>query len=283
MVNSAVCVFCHRKNKATSKPCWSFLIHLNQTLKLSKGSTWAFSAGAGVSTWVGSLSRRLNRGAVRALAQRQKRVAQQASGSRSTKGLRTTAYHPAPPLSLEVTAANKAIAAAPAQPAGRKRTSDEACPSPHAVHTRARLRGARVGSTRDLTGMAFRQALQLAACGLAGGSAAVLFSAVAVGKPRAGGDAEPRVVEPPAWAGTSRPGPGVWDPNWDRCGASGGSPSRALAFPSGRCGGSHGGAGGAGLRAGFSFGSRREAGCGHEASLDHSSERQFPCLPRGLF
>lgn len=67
-----------------------------------------------------------------------------------------------------------------------------------------------------MTGMAFRQALQLAACGLAGGSAAVLFSAVAVGKPRAGGDAEPRVVEPPAWAGTSRPGPGVWDPNWDR-------------------------------------------------------------------
>ncbi|XP_016001493.2 serine/threonine-protein phosphatase PGAM5, mitochondrial isoform X3 [Rousettus aegyptiacus] len=64
--------------------------------------------------------------------------------------------------------------------------------------------------------MAFRQALQLAACGLAGGSAAVLFSAVAVGKPRAGGDAEPRVVEPPAWAGAARPGPGVWDPNWDR-------------------------------------------------------------------
>lgn len=70
-------------------------------------------------------------------------------------------------------------------------------------------------------GMAFRQALQLAACGLAGGSAAVLFSAVAVGKPRAGGDAEPRVVEPPAWAGATRPGPGVWDPNWDRCGAGG--------------------------------------------------------------
>lgn len=69
--------------------------------------------------------------------------------------------------------------------------------------------------------MAFRQALQLAACGLAGGSAAVLFSAVAVGKPRAGGDAEPRVVEPPAWAGVARPGPGVWDPNWDRCGACG--------------------------------------------------------------
>uniref|UniRef100_A0A9L0TKS4 Serine/threonine-protein phosphatase PGAM5, mitochondrial n=1 Tax=Equus caballus TaxID=9796 RepID=A0A9L0TKS4_HORSE len=64
--------------------------------------------------------------------------------------------------------------------------------------------------------MAFRQALQLAACGLAGGSAAVLFSAVAVGKPRAGGDAEPRVVEPPAWAGPARPRPGVWDPNWDR-------------------------------------------------------------------
>ncbi|XP_032510487.1 serine/threonine-protein phosphatase PGAM5, mitochondrial [Phocoena sinus] len=64
--------------------------------------------------------------------------------------------------------------------------------------------------------MAFRQALQLAACGLAGGSAAVFFSAVAVGKTRAGGDAEPRVVEPPAWAGAARPGPGVWDPNWDR-------------------------------------------------------------------
>lgn len=69
--------------------------------------------------------------------------------------------------------------------------------------------------------MAFRQALQLAACGLAGGSAAVLFSAVAVGKPRAGGDAEPRVFEPPVWAGAARPGPGVWDPNWDRCGAGG--------------------------------------------------------------
>uniref|UniRef100_A0A8I3WLU0 Serine/threonine-protein phosphatase PGAM5, mitochondrial n=1 Tax=Callithrix jacchus TaxID=9483 RepID=A0A8I3WLU0_CALJA len=64
--------------------------------------------------------------------------------------------------------------------------------------------------------MAFRQALQLAACGLAGGSAAVLFSAVAVGKPRAGGDAEPRPAEPPAWAGGARPSPGVWDPNWDR-------------------------------------------------------------------
>ncbi|OWK14056.1 PGAM5, partial [Cervus elaphus hippelaphus] len=131
-------------------------------------------------------------------------------------GLRPTAYHPAPPLSPEATAADKTITAAPAQPVGRKRTPDEACPSSLAVHTRARLRGARVGSTRDLTGMAFRQALQLAACGLAGGSAAVLFSAVAVGKPRAGGDAEPRVVEPPAWAGAARPGPGVWDPNWDR-------------------------------------------------------------------
>nr|XP_045013676.1 serine/threonine-protein phosphatase PGAM5, mitochondrial isoform X4 [Jaculus jaculus] len=64
--------------------------------------------------------------------------------------------------------------------------------------------------------MAFRQALQLAACGLAGGSAAVLFSAVAVGKPRGGGDAEPRSAEPPAWAGSVRTGPGVWDPNWDR-------------------------------------------------------------------
>lgn len=74
--------------------------------------------------------------------------------------------------------------------------------------------------------MAFRQALQLAACGLAGGSAAVLFSAVAVGKPRAGGDAEPRVVEAPAWAGSARPGPGVWDSNWDRCGARGGRRAR---------------------------------------------------------
>lgn len=74
--------------------------------------------------------------------------------------------------------------------------------------------------------MAFRQALQLAACGLAGGSAAVLFSAVAVGKPRAGGDAEPRVVEAPAWAGSARPGPGVWDPNWDRCGGRGGRRAR---------------------------------------------------------
>ncbi|XP_043779582.1 serine/threonine-protein phosphatase PGAM5, mitochondrial-like [Cervus elaphus] len=54
--------------------------------------------------------------------------------------------------------------------------------------------------------MAFRQALQLAACGLAGGSAAVLFSAVAVGKPRAGGDAGPRVVEPPGVGGGRAPG-----------------------------------------------------------------------------
>ncbi|XP_077895605.1 serine/threonine-protein phosphatase PGAM5, mitochondrial isoform X4 [Ictidomys tridecemlineatus] len=64
--------------------------------------------------------------------------------------------------------------------------------------------------------MAFRQALQLAACGLAGGSAAVLFSAVAVGKPRTGGDSEPRAAEAPAWAGGARPCRGVWDPNWDR-------------------------------------------------------------------
>ncbi|XP_010599115.2 serine/threonine-protein phosphatase PGAM5, mitochondrial isoform X2 [Loxodonta africana] len=64
--------------------------------------------------------------------------------------------------------------------------------------------------------MAFRQALQLAACGLAGGSAAVLFSAVAVGKPRAGGDAEPRASEPSGWAVGTRPSPAVWDPNWDR-------------------------------------------------------------------
>lgn len=110
-------------------------------------------------------------------------------------------------------------------PAGSGR--QEACPSRRAVRAHERLRGRR-GRRAGLS-MAFRQALQLAACGLAGGSAAVLFSAVAVGKPRAGGDAEPRVVEPPAWAGAARPGPGVWDPNWDRCGAGGwrwGAPGR---------------------------------------------------------
>lgn len=72
-------------------------------------------------------------------------------------------------------------------------------------------------SGRAVCGMAFRQALQLAACGLAGGSAAVLFSAVAVGKPRGGGDADTRTTEPPAWT-EARPGRGVWDSNWDRCG-----------------------------------------------------------------
>ncbi|KAM9101821.1 serine/threonine-protein phosphatase PGAM5, mitochondrial isoform X2 [Sarcophilus harrisii] len=71
-------------------------------------------------------------------------------------------------------------------------------------------------------GMAFRQALKLAACGLAGGSAAVLFSAVAVGKPRGTGasDAESRWASPeaPTWAERVRPGPtrGVWDSNWDK-------------------------------------------------------------------
>ena len=84
-----------------------------------------------------------------------------------------------------------AFPATPAQPSGRKRTPDEACPSRGAVRARERLRGVGAG----LAGMAFRQALQLAACGLAGGSAAVLFSAVAVGKPRGGADAGPRVVE----------------------------------------------------------------------------------------
>ncbi|XP_068946964.1 serine/threonine-protein phosphatase PGAM5, mitochondrial isoform X3 [Petaurus breviceps papuanus] len=70
--------------------------------------------------------------------------------------------------------------------------------------------------------MAFRQALKLAACGLAGGSAAVLFSAVAVGKPRGAGgsDAESRWASPeaPTWAERVRPGPasGVWDSNWDK-------------------------------------------------------------------
>lgn len=122
-----------------------------------------------------------------------------------------------------------AFPATPAQPSGGKRTPDEACPSRGAVRARERLRG--VGAS--LAGMAFRQALQLAACGLAGGSAAVLFSAVAVGKPRAGGDAEPRVVEPPAWAGAARPGPGVWDPNWDRCGVRGWSPGSPRRPPAG--------------------------------------------------
>lgn len=109
--------------------------------------------------------------------------------------------------------------------------------------------------------MAFRQALQLAACGLAGGSAAVLFSAVAVGKPRAGGDAEPRVVEAPAWAGTARPGPGVWDPNWDRCGAavaSGAGPVGGRAL--GPWGSAPQRAGGAGPRVDVSPGCGRAAG-----------------------
>lgn len=101
--------------------------------------------------------------------------------------------------------------------------------------------------------MAFRQALQLAACGLAGGSAAVFFSAVAVGKPRAGGDAEPRVVEPPAWAGAARPGPGVWDPNWDRCGAGGGSlPGPRPSRPVGVVGSAEGRAGQACVRVSLS-------------------------------
>nr|XP_045015658.1 serine/threonine-protein phosphatase PGAM5, mitochondrial-like [Jaculus jaculus] len=52
-----------------------------------------------------------------------------------------------------------------------------------------------------------RRALRLAACGLAGGSAALLFSALAAGEllPGCGRDA--------AGAGA---GPGVWDANWDR-------------------------------------------------------------------
>ncbi|XP_047680616.1 LOW QUALITY PROTEIN: serine/threonine-protein phosphatase PGAM5, mitochondrial-like [Prionailurus viverrinus] len=65
-------------------------------------------------------------------------------------------------------------------------------------------------------GLAFLQVLQLAARGLAGGPAALLSSAVAVGKPRAGRDAEPRAVQVPAWAGSAGPGPGVWDSNGDR-------------------------------------------------------------------
>lgn len=88
--------------------------------------------------------------------------------------------------------------------------------------------------------MSFRRALALAACGLAGGS--VLFSAVAVSKQPARGDAEPRpggsAAAPPAPAApqgllllppaaSCPPGPGwierpagsggFWDSNWDRC------------------------------------------------------------------
>ncbi|XP_040322798.1 LOW QUALITY PROTEIN: serine/threonine-protein phosphatase PGAM5, mitochondrial-like, partial [Herpailurus yagouaroundi] len=66
-------------------------------------------------------------------------------------------------------------------------------------------------------GPAFLQVLQLAARGLAGGSAGLLSSAaVAVGKPRADRDAEPRVLQVPAWAGSAGPRPGVWDCNGDR-------------------------------------------------------------------
>ncbi|XP_014310850.1 LOW QUALITY PROTEIN: serine/threonine-protein phosphatase PGAM5, mitochondrial-like [Myotis lucifugus] len=56
-----------------------------------------------------------------------------------------------------------------------------------------------------------QQALQLAACVLGGSLAAVLFLAMAVGKPRAGRNAEPQ-----AWAGAAHPRPSVWNPNWDR-------------------------------------------------------------------
>lgn len=140
--------------------------------------------------------------------------------------------------------------------------------------------------------MAFRQALQLAACGLAGGSAAVLFSAVAVGKPRAGGDAEPRVVEAPAWAGAARPGPGVWDPNWDRCGArgwrrarrllGGGDPPGPLPFLSVRCGRFCRGAGGAGSRAdSLKDVAARLAAIG--GALDPSSHPCRLACPRGSF
>ncbi|XP_038619577.1 serine/threonine-protein phosphatase PGAM5, mitochondrial isoform X2 [Tachyglossus aculeatus] len=68
--------------------------------------------------------------------------------------------------------------------------------------------------------MAFRQALKLAALGLAGGSAAVIFSAVAVGKPGgAAGDGPARPAQPPQ---PPQPAPdaggrgGFWDSNWDR-------------------------------------------------------------------
>ncbi|XP_028914087.1 serine/threonine-protein phosphatase PGAM5, mitochondrial isoform X1 [Ornithorhynchus anatinus] len=70
--------------------------------------------------------------------------------------------------------------------------------------------------------MAFRQALKLAACGLAGGSAAVIFSAVAVGKPRGGGDGgAERAGGGGGGGGDGGPlggpgGLGVWDSNWDK-------------------------------------------------------------------
>ncbi|XP_003501779.1 serine/threonine-protein phosphatase PGAM5, mitochondrial isoform X1 [Cricetulus griseus] len=38
----------------------------------------------------------------------------------------------------------------------------------------------------------------------------------AVGKPRGGGDADTRATERSTWTGISRPGPSVWDSNWDR-------------------------------------------------------------------
>ncbi|XP_054990215.1 serine/threonine-protein phosphatase PGAM5, mitochondrial-like [Sorex araneus] len=65
--------------------------------------------------------------------------------------------------------------------------------------------------------MLFRRALQMAACGLAAGSAALLFSTVAVGKSHMGGDAEFWGSEVPA--AKAGPGPsryGAWDPNWDQ-------------------------------------------------------------------
>ena len=78
-------------------------------------------------------------------------------------------------------------------------------------------RGAPARSRRGKgAGLAFLQVLRLAARGLAGGSAALQSSAVAVGKPRAGRDAEPRAVQVPAWAGSAGPWPGVWDCNGDR-------------------------------------------------------------------
>ncbi|XP_055980986.1 serine/threonine-protein phosphatase PGAM5, mitochondrial-like [Sorex fumeus] len=65
--------------------------------------------------------------------------------------------------------------------------------------------------------MSFRRVLQMAACGLAAGSAALLFSTAAVGKSHMGGDAEFWGAEvPAAKAGSGSSGYGAWDPNWDQ-------------------------------------------------------------------
>lgn len=66
--------------------------------------------------------------------------------------------------------------------------------------------------------MVYRQMLQMAAYGLAVGSATVLFSTSVVGKhpSHGGGDAEFWGIEVPAKEGSRAFGYGAWDPNWDR-------------------------------------------------------------------